>query len=351
VYAVIWRVLPPARKAFAERPGLELELGLGRTVFDRRRPPTGMSDAEREFTEVVVVGEDDTGLIARVTTLLFEHDVNIEDLDQAVREGTFRMTMHVDTQEMTADPETLRADLHELGDDLGLDVRVRFPAERKARRMAVLVTKESHCLEALLDAREDLGAEISVVIGNHDDLAGHAEAAGIPFYDVGNADGVVDEEWLLDVLDEYGIDLVVLARFMRILSPDVVFRYQNRIINVHPSLLPAFPGAQAYRQAIEDGVRVAGVTAHYVTTDLDQGPVLTQRAFDVPDGADAEDLRARGQPLEAEALLEAVRLHLDDAVVARRGRTHLREGVDPEEYQLGLPEEHGRHLPEAPTDG
>jgi formyltetrahydrofolate deformylase len=277
--------------------------------------------------------------------------VNVEDLDQAVQDGVFRMTLHVDTSDMVVKQETLREALADLGDELGQDVSIRFPGDRETDRIAVLVTKESHCLEALLEARRegDLDAELSVVVGNHDDLAPLAEDADVPFYDVGDASGVPDEEWLLDILDEHDVDLVVLARFMRILSPNVVFRYEDRIINVHPSLLPAFPGAEAYRQAREAGVRVAGVTAHYVTTDLDQGPVVTQRAFDVPDGATVEEIEARGQPLEAEALVEAVRLHLDDALSVYHGRTHLREDADGA-YQLGLSNEAHDANPTEPVD-
>jgi formyltetrahydrofolate deformylase len=306
----------------------------------------------RRYTEITCVGEDNTGLIAGVTTLLFERDINIEDLDQAVREDVFRMTMHVDTAEMTTSEEELREALDELGEELGLDIQVRFPGDREVNRIAVLVTRESHCLEALIDARlnGDLDAEISVVVGNHDDLAPLAEEHGIPFYDVGDAGGTPDEDWLLDVLDDHDVDLVVLARYMRILSPDVVFRYENRIINVHPSLLPAFPGAEAYRQAREEGVRIGGVTAHYVTTDLDQGPIITQRAFDVPDRATVEELERRGQPLEAEALVEAVKLHLDDAVQVYHGRTQLREDADADRYQLGLPAEAREVRPEEPRD-
>ncbi|WP_440010254.1 formyltetrahydrofolate deformylase [Halomicrococcus sp. SG-WS-1] len=305
----------------------------------------------RELTEITVVGDDDTGLIARITTLLFEHGVNIEDLDQAVRDDLFRMTMRVDATEMDASEHHLRRELAALGDDLGVDVRVRFPADRDARQVAVLVTKESHCLEKLLAAQAEgeLDAEIGVVIGNHDDLQPVAERHGVPFHDVGDESGNHDERRLLSLLDDYDVDLVVLARFMRILSPKVVFRYEGRIINVHPSLLPAFPGAKAYRQAKEAGVRVAGVTAHYVTTDLDQGPIVTQRAFDVPDDASVEAMRERGQPLEAEALLEAVELHLNDDVVVRRGRTELR---DPDrEYQLGLPDAVDGATPNSPVDG
>ncbi|WP_458187445.1 formyltetrahydrofolate deformylase [Haladaptatus sp. NG-WS-4] len=307
-----------------------------------------------ELTEITVVGGDDTGLVARITTLLFERDCNIEDIEQAVRDGIFRMTMHVDTSEMSVGQHHLRRDLATLGDDLGVDVQVRFPAERDTRQIAVLVTKESHCLRHLLDARRDLGAEIGVVIGNHDDLRPLAERHGIPFHDVGDEKGAHDEDRLLSLLDDYDVDLVVLARFMRILSPEVVFRYEGRIINVHPSLLPAFPGAKAYRQAKEAGVRVAGVTAHYVTTDLDQGPILTQRVFNVRDGDSVERVRERGQPLEADALLDAVRLHLNDDVTIRRGRTELREDADhddTEEYRLGMPSELDEALPDGPSDG
>nr|WP_197538042.1 formyltetrahydrofolate deformylase [Natronomonas moolapensis] len=312
-----------------------------------------MAAMSRQYTEITVVGEDDTGLIARVTTLLFERDINIEDLDQAVRDRIFRMTMTVDTSEMSCTPEELRKALSALGDDLGVDIQVRFPADREAQTIAVLVTKESHCLEALFEAWADgkLGAEISVIIGNHDDLEPLAEHYGVDFHDIGDEKGTPDEERLLELLDEYDTDLIVLARYMRILSPNVVFRYEDRIINIHPSILPAFPGAEPYRQAREEGVRIAGVTAHYVTTDLDQGPIITQRAFNAPPGASVEDLERRGQPLEAEALLEAVRLHLDTAISVYHGRTELRDDGDPDRYRFGLPESIDDALADRPVDG
>jgi formyltetrahydrofolate deformylase len=303
-----------------------------------------------DLTEITVIGDDDTGLIAGFTNLLFERGINIEDLDQAVREGVFRMTTRVDTSEMVCTREKLREDLQELGDELGVEVRIRFPDDKEARQIAVLVSRESHCLEAMLEEwGTDGDAEVSVVIGNHGDLKHLAEEHGIPFHDIGDEKGNPDEEYLLELLDEYGIDLVVLARYMRILSPDVVFRYESRIINIHPSLLPSFPGAEAYLQALEGGVRIAGVTAHYVTTDLDQGPIIAQNAFNVPPDAEVEDLRDIGQPLEAETLLRAVEAHLNDEIAVHRGRTKRREengGV-----HLGAPEELNGMLPEAPVDG
>ncbi len=307
---------------------------------------------KQRYTEITIVGEDDTGLIANFTNLLFERNINIEDLDQAVQDGLFRMTMHVDATEMVCRETTLREDLQELGEELGVSVQIRFPDEDDSRNIGVLVTKESHCLEALIEAVESgaLEGTIACVVGNHADLEPIAEQADIPFYDIGDENGTPDETELLERLDAYNVELIVLARYMRILSPEVVFRYERRIINIHPSMLPSFAGAEPYRQAIDAGVRVAGVTAHYATTDLDQGPIITQRVFDVPDDATPETLRRRGQPLEAEALLEAVHLHLSDSIYVHNGTTHLREDVDEAAVQLGTPTQLEAAIPDGPTD-
>lgn len=305
----------------------------------------------RETTEITIVGEDDSGLLADLTRLLFERGVDVADLDQAVREETFRITVRADTSEMDPTEDALREDLRALGDEFDADVQVRFPSNCENQSIAVLVTKESHCLEALLETWDEgeLGADVEVVIGNHDDLRPLAAAYDVPFHDVGDENGSPDEGELLDLLAEYEIDLIALARYIQILSPEVVFRYEERIINVHPSLLPAFPGAAAYRQALEKGVRIAGVTAHYVTTDLDQGPIITQRAFNVPADAAEADLKARGQPLEAEALVEAIDLHLEDEITVQEGQTAL---ADPTrtDVQLGAPTELDRANPDAPVD-
>jgi formyltetrahydrofolate deformylase len=306
----------------------------------------------REWTEITVVGEDDTGLIAEVTSFLFERNANIVDLDQAVRDGTFRMTMEVDTSEMVTTRPKFQDDLEDLCDGFGVDVQVRFPSDCENQSIAVLVTKESHCLEALLEAWNsgELDADIEVVIGNHDDLQPLAAQYDVPFHDIGDEKGTSNEEELLDLLTDYDIDLIALARYIRILSPEVVFRYESRIINVHPSLLPAFPGAAAYRQALEEGARITGVTAHYVTTDLDQGPIITQRSFNIPADATEADLKRLGQPLEAEALLEAVKLHLDDELSVQFGRTEL-ENPGETDAQLGAPQELNRLIPDWPVDG
>jgi formyltetrahydrofolate deformylase len=335
-----------------------------------------VAPSRTDLTEITVVGADRTGIVAEVTGLLFERGVNIEDIEQTVRDGVFRMTLHCDcgfepseapaptngapgsaatgdaeerrasgdaaSPDPVVDRDAFRAELADLGDELGVDVRTRYPDERDDG-VAVLVTREDHCLRAICES--DLAADVRVVVGNHPDLEPVAEEYGVPFHDVGDDAGVPDETRLLELLDEYDVDLVVLARYMRILSPDVVFRYPGRIINVHPSLLPAFPGAQAYRQAVEAGVRVAGVTAHYVTTDLDQGPILAQRAFDLPPEASVDDVKARGQPLEAEALVTAVRAHLAGDATVRRGSVAVSG-----DHQFGMPTAATDANPERPVD-
>ena len=306
----------------------------------------------RERTKITVIGEDDTGLITEMTSFLFKRNVNIVDIDQAVRDGTFRMMMQVDTSEMVTTQLNFQEDLTDLSDEFGVDVQVQFPSDCKDQSIAVLVTKESHCLEVLLERWSDgeLDAEIEVVISNHDELRPLASEYDVPFYDVGDEKGSPDEEELLDLLADYDVDLIALARYIRILSPEVVFRYERQIINVHPSLLPAFPGAAAYRQALEEGARIAGVTAHYVTTDLDQGPIIAQRAFNVPPDATEADLKRLGQPLEAEALWEAIQLHLNDELSVQLGRTEL-ENPDEANAQLGAPEELNQMIPNRPIDG
>lgn len=212
------------------------------------------------------------------------------------------------------------------------------------------------------------GAAFAVVLSNDEDapILDAAAERGIPTEVVPKADDESrreHEQRVEAALAEYDFDLVAMDGYMRILTEDFVAN-QPTILNVHPSLLPAFPGAKAYRQAKEAGVRLAGVTAHYVTTDLDQGPIVAQRAFNVPDGASVETLKERGQPLEADVLLEAVRLHLNDDVSVHRGRTELRDDAaevatktTPEEngetdaaYQLGMPADLDRATPDGPTD-
>jgi formyltetrahydrofolate deformylase len=175
-----------------------------------------------------------------------------------------------------------------------------------------MVTKEPHCLTALLGACRSgqLKAEPAIVLSNRGDLAKLALANGIPFVRVRWQERARAEAQALKAFEKHAVDFIVLARFMKILSPNLVWRYKNKIINIHPSLLPSFPGPQAYRQAYEQGVKIVGVTAHFVTMHLDEGPIIAQGAFPVRSNATLKAIVTAGQKLEAKVLVQAVRRYL-----------------------------------------
>ncbi len=262
----------------------------------------------KQFATVTVIGRDKTGVIARVTNFLFEQHANIEALEEQVTRGQFSMTLQASWKSGELKPESLRAGLEKLARQLGMEVKVRFTEPDRRQRFAILVTKETHCFEALLAAK--LKADAALVIGNH---AGFAPLAGkfkLPFEHINWNDRARAEAQALKLLEERQIDFVVLARFMKILSPNFVWRYKNKIINIHPSLLPSFPGPQAYRQAYEQGVKIAGVTAHFVSMRLDEGPIIAQGSFLIRPGMTLKEIVAAGQKLEASVLVKAVKLYL-----------------------------------------
>ena len=205
-------------------------------------------------------------------------------------------------------------DLDELARSLDMEIKVRFTEPRRRQRMAVMVTKEPHCLQKIIEAvkaRSLSKAEAALVVSNRRDLEPLARRAGLSFSFVPWDDRARAEENVLRLLEEYEIDFVVLARFMKILSPNFVWRYKNKIINIHPSLLPSFPGPQAYRQAYERGVKIIGVSAHFVTMHLDEGPIIAQDCFRVRPEMTLKEIVAAGQKLEATTLLRAIKLYLE----------------------------------------
>jgi formyltetrahydrofolate deformylase len=262
----------------------------------------------KQFATVTVIGRDKTGVIARVTSFLFEQKANIEALEEQVTRGQFSMTLQASWKPGACQVTSLRAGLDGLARQLGMEIKLRFTEPGRRQRYAIMVTKEPHCFQALLAAK--LKADAALVIGNHADFAPLAEKAKLPFSHIGWQDRARAEDQVLRLLDERQIDFVVLARFMKILSPNIVWRYKNKIINIHPSLLPSFPGSQAYRQAYEQGVKIAGVTAHFVSTRLDEGPIIAQGSFSIRPGMALKEIVARGQRLEASVLVKAVKLYL-----------------------------------------
>ena len=276
-----------------------------------RRTPVG----------IAAVGSDRQGVVAAFTGFVFRHGGNIESLSQNVVKGVFGMYIEATFKEGT-DIGRLESALRKVAGRHGMDVSVHDGGAR-SRNVAVFVTREPHCLEALLAARGRIAGDISVVVGTEGTLGPVAEKAGVPFVAVDERDQARAEERLIAVCREHAVDLIVLARYMRILNPNFVWRYPNRIINIHPSLLPAFPGAMAYAQAHERGTKIAGVTSHYVTESLDQGPIILQDSFPVGPDDTLEEIKRRGQRLEARTLLRAVGLHLDNRLKVRWRKVHV----------------------------
>ncbi|MBM3825092.1 MAG: formyltetrahydrofolate deformylase [Verrucomicrobia bacterium] len=267
----------------------------------------------KHYATITVIGKDKTGVIARITHFLFEQRANIEALEEQVTRGQFSMTLQASWNEGKINPDSLRQGLRALGQSLKMEIQVRLTDPRRKRRVALLATREPHCLETLLKqfSRGKLDAEPAVVIANHTELAPMAAQFKVPFVHIPWNDRVTAEAKSLAELEAHNVDFVVLARFMKILSPNFVWRYKNKIINIHPSLLPSFPGPQAYRQAYEHGVKIIGVTAHFVSIHLDEGPIIAQECFKVLPRMKLKEIVAKGQSLEAKALSRAVNLFLE----------------------------------------
>jgi formyltetrahydrofolate deformylase len=266
----------------------------------------------KQFATITVIGRDKTGVVAHVTGFLFAQKANIEALEEKVTRGQFGMTLQVSWRPAECQQPAIRAGLDKLARQLGMEIKIRFTEPNRRQRFAIMVTRESHCFEALLAAHRAgrLEADPVLVIGNRPDLGPLARKHHLPFVRLSWADRVKAEKAALILLEKYEVDFVVLARFMKILSPNFVWRHKNKIINIHPSLLPSFPGPQAYRQAYEHGVKIVGVTAHFVSMHLDEGPIIAQGSFNIRSHMSLKGIVAAGQELEAKILVKAVKLYL-----------------------------------------
>ena len=262
----------------------------------------------KQFATLTVIGRDKTGVIARVTNFLFEQHANIEALEEQVTRGQFSMTLQASWKKSELNSNSLRVGLDTLAKSLGMEIKLRLTEPNRRQRFAIMVTKETHCFDALLAAK--LPAEPALVLGNHADFAARAKKHKLPFAHLDWHDRAKSENAALKLFEEHEIDFIVLARFMKILSPNFVWRHKNKIINIHPSLLPSFPGPQAYRQAYEGGVKIAGVTAHFVSMRLDEGPIIAQGSFAITPGMELPAIIAAGQKEEAKTLVKAVKLYL-----------------------------------------
>ncbi|MED5526088.1 formyltetrahydrofolate deformylase [Gallaecimonas pentaromativorans] len=263
---------------------------------------------------------DAKGLIAKITNICYKHQLNITRNNEFVDRDHGRFFMRTELNGIFND-ETLLADLD---DALPQYTKRRLvPAGRK--RIVILVTKEAHALgDILMKCFEGaLDVEIAAVIGNYDTLGKLVEKFDIPFHHVSH-EGLSRPEHeaeLMKVVDSYRPDYLVLAKFMRILTPSFVAAYPHKIINIHHSFLPSFIGANPYRQAFERGVKMIGATAHFVTDDLDEGPIIEQSVIHVNHAMSANDMARAGRDVEKSVLSRALQLVLDERVFVYGNKT------------------------------
>ncbi|MGI0036353.1 MAG: formyltetrahydrofolate deformylase [Nitrososphaera sp.] len=282
-----------------------------------------VSTKGKTIIEVTVIGKDRKGVVAAITNFIFKNAGNIEKISQNVVRGLFGMQLEASFAEI--DRAQLDRGLKQLESELSMEIRVHYQEPNRPRNVAIFVSKEPHCLTKILEAKKKglIKANLSVIIGSDNTLKPVADDANIPFHAVLHTDQTDAENGILELIERYNIDLIVLARYMRVLTPNFVWRYPNRILNIHPSILPAFPGAYAYVQAYERGAKIVGCTAHFVTEDLDQGPIICQESFKVLNSDTLDTIKKKGQELEAHTLLEAVKMYLENRLEVYWGRVYV----------------------------
>jgi len=271
---------------------------------------------------ITVVGKDREGIVATFTNFAFSKGGNIEKVNQNVIKNLFGMYLEVSFSK-ELDVKEFDIEIQDLAKKEKMDVNTHHETNLE-KNIALFVTKEPLCLQTFIDNKKLLKGKISVIIGTEKSLEPLAKKAKIPFITIDEKNQVKAEEEIIQICKKYNIDLISLARYMRILSPNFVWRYPNRIINIHPSLLPAFPGASAYAQAYERGTKIVGVTSHYVTENLDQGPIIFQDSFKVDPDDTLEKIKTKGQELEAETLLKATKMHLENKLEVRWRKVHIK---------------------------
>jgi formyltetrahydrofolate deformylase len=268
---------------------------------------------------------DRRGIVAAVANFILEHDGNVLHADQHVDhlDGVFFQRVEFDLESFALAREEIGPAFAPIAARFAMDAAVRFTDERTPT--AILASRQPHCLDDLLMRwhRGELDCDLRVVVANHADHEDLCRALGVPFVHLPvTPETKADQERaVVDQLTGHGIELVVLARYMQILSPAAIDAFRHRIINIHHSFLPAFVGANPYRQAHDRGVKLIGATAHYATADLDEGPIIEQETVRVSHRDDVARLTRAGRDLETTVLARAVRAHLEHRVLVYGHKT------------------------------
>ncbi len=269
---------------------------------------------------------DQRGIVAAVANFIADHDGNIVHADQhldAAPSGqpVFFQRVEFELAGFGVGRDEISTAFAPVAERFGMAAEVRFTDQRTPT--AILASRQPHCLADLLVrwSSGELDCDLRVVVSNHPDHAELCAGLGVPYVHHPVTDDGAQEAGVLATLVEHGVELVVLARYMRILSPRAIAAYPNRIINIHHSFLPAFAGANPYRQAHDRGVKLIGATAHYATEDLDEGPIIDQETVRVSHRDDVAGLTRAGRDLETIVLARAVRAHLEHRILVYGRKT------------------------------
>ncbi|MBP2077019.1 formyltetrahydrofolate deformylase [Oceanobacillus polygoni] len=269
---------------------------------------------------------DQPGIVAAVSKFLYEHNANIVASDQFTMNpegGEFFIRIEFECPDLKEQVSKLETRFVPIAEKFNMEWKIMYV--RDIKNMAIFVSNEPHCLLELLWEWQsgDLMANIALVISNHETAREMVESLGIPFYyipankDIRHQVEVKQKQ----LLEQYEVDLIVLARYMQILTPEFVGHFENRIINIHHSFLPAFIGAKPYERAYQRGVKMIGATSHYVTNDLDEGPIIEQNIGRVDHRDNGEDMKKIGQSIERSVLARAVKWHLEDRIIVYKNKT------------------------------
>ncbi len=268
---------------------------------------------------------DRRGIVAALAQLLYGHGANILDADQHtdVAAGQFFQRIRFDLAELHTDRVSLENAVRETAERFAMRWRIAWSGRRK--RVAIFVSRYDHCLHDLLWRHRagELACDVPVVVSNHPDLEPVAHQFDVAFrvFPIGSDTKAAQERRELELLEAEKVDLIVLARYMQVLSGDFIGRFPARIINIHHSFLPAFMGGRPYHQAAERGVKLIGATAHYATTDLDEGPIIEQDVIRTSHRDSVADLVRKGRDVERAVLARAVRWHLEDRILVYGNKT------------------------------
>ncbi|MTT30855.1 formyltetrahydrofolate deformylase [Terrilactibacillus sp. BCM23-1] len=269
---------------------------------------------------------DQPGIISKVSEFLFSHGANIIESNQYSinpHGGDFFIRIDFESPDLIDKKETLMEDFQPIAETFSMTWELHLVSELK--RMAIFASKDLNCLRELLWQWQigDLMAEIPLIVSNHETARPLVEQLGIPFYylPASKENRTEVEKKQLQLLTEYDIDVIVLARYMQILTPHFVASHPMKIINIHHSFLPAFVGARPYERAYQRGVKLIGATSHYVTNDLDEGPIIEQDTMRVDHRSDVDDLKKMGGNIERNVLARAVKWHLEDRIIVHGNKT------------------------------